>query len=641
MTDDYKLDLLNYIVGNVTPTQPTNEEIFKEQEDIIRDEWIPFLPNGWQKFHFEGMISPNETTTSLGVLYGGYVEYGTTTVRGIIILFDQDFKPVKTIYQYDSGTYLRYIQEMNQAEDGTFYFIDDIAYSYNENQQVRTSQKRFVMVNNFTLKNSNNDYLIHLRISYIWGSHYQNFYCRDMYKDPNSSHYIFFGSGADNTSYQYSWVRTVELKINVGMPNEWELVTNISDNIYGCAFAVFEGENVKFRILSSYNALANRDIFCTEKTYTGSPTTSSIATFNYLPYIDTNLQEKQSVFLSYDEVYFVQNNQQHGVEGSPNDKYIGLYKYNFTNSSLTTIYEKSLGSYAYSQIEFIYIDRCDVDLYIQFIDNINDGKADYYFQRFTGEWKPIKIAEQKTFNFRYRTMFVKSNFNLLQVYMYATTPSSSYWFQYLIKEDYNVLNYNGEEYTNYDSMLSKKGELYSDGKLVFARNLYNRTQYQNTTTSTIQVSNNYLNDIPLDVKTLISNTNTIMVNDTNSITKNVYEALLLNYVNTINVIDQDTNTLYPLTANYINTNVHTGTKVNMEDTCISKVRLNFATTPLTQPITWTDTTEGKETKFTIYVSEELDSIDFISDDGTVYISKNYNLEVGKMYTISQKIKIGG
>ena len=637
MTDDYKLKLLNYIVGNVTPTSKTHDEIFLEQESIPRSIWESYFPEGYQSCYFEGMVSPNETTTSLGVLYGGYID-SNNNVRGIIILFDQDFKPVKTILKYDSGTYLRYIQEMRQAEDGTFYFIDDTAFSFNQRQQVRTSQKRFVMVNNFTL--FTNDYNLHLRISYIF-TNYQNFYCKDMYKDPNSSHYIFFGTGADSLSYQYSITDAIGLKTNVGMPNEWSLYTNLPDYLYGCAYATFEDGNVRYRILCSHNDLSNRDITCVEKTYTGNPTTSSIAAFNYLPYIDTILQPKQAIFLNYNEVYFVQNNQRHGVEGSPNDKYIGLYKYDFSNSSLIKFYEKSLGSYTFSQIEFIYIDKCDTDLYVHYVNNISNYKGDYYVQRFTGEWKPILVAEQQNFVYSYRTLFVKSNFNLLQIYLWSVSPSSTYWFQYVIKEDYNVLNYNCEPYTNYNSLISKKGEIYSNGKIVFARNLYNKTQYQNTTTSTIQVPNNYLNDIPLDVKKLLSETNSTIINDTNSITKNVYEALLLNYINTITVIDQDSNTLYPTTANYINSNINVGTKTNMDNTSISKVRLNFSTNPVTQPITWTDTTEGKETKFTIYVSEELDSIDFISDDDVVYISKNYDFEVGKYYTISQKLKIGG
>ena len=57
-------------------------------------------------------------------------------------------------------------------------------------------------------------------------------------------------------------------------------------------------------------------------------------------------------------------------------------------------------------------------------------------------------------------------------------PRLQTWFQYLIKEDYNILNYNGVEYTDYNSTLPTKAQLYSNNSLVFARNLYNKTEKQ-------------------------------------------------------------------------------------------------------------------------------------------------------------------
>lgn len=648
MTEDNKKNILNYITNKITQTSPTTSEIFKEEKEISRSDWKDFIPSNWKNFRYEGMVAPDETTTGLGVLYGGYID-NNNNVRGIITLFDTDFKSVKTIYQYDSGTYLRYIQYMKQAEDGTFYFIDDEAFSYAQHQKVITSQKRFVMINNFTvLDDIDNDYKITLRKSYTFSGDYVNFYCKNMFKNPNSSHYIFFGSAVDPNSqkYDYRYLKIIDLKINVGESNEWTLYANLQYKLFGSAFAVFdENDNVMFRCLNSSTLVSARTIECTSKTYTGNVTTDDIATFSFHPYIDDDSYKKQSVFLSIDKVYFVQSNQNWGTSGRPNDKYIGLYKYDFRNGNLTTIYEKSLGSYDYCNIEAIYIDKCNTDIYVQFNDNINDVNrtADYYFQRLVNDtWNPILIGQDKKFIHDQRIIFIKSNFNLLQVYLYSTNPQTATWFQYLIKEIYNTFNYNGEEYIDYNSIIPKQATIYNNSSLVFARNLYNFTINANQSNATVVVPNSYLNNIELTNQTLLSETNTDLISNDEIITKNIYETLFLNFINSINVIDEDTNTIYNNTASYINNNINTGTQENYENTSITKIRINKTSSTIIGNITWqTIDDTHKTTSFSIEVDENIPSIDFISNDElTTYMTiDTSNLEVGKTYTISQNIRI--
>lgn len=646
MTNDFKIDLLNYITGNIEPTNPTNEEIFKEQNNIDRDKWINFIPETWGAFRYEGMVAPNELTSNLTILYGGYYLDGNS--YGVVTLVDENFEPIKTIYEFSSGTPLRYIQYMKQAEDGTFYYIDDEVYTYSYGQYSRNSQKRFVMVNNFTLINQiTNDYQINLRTSYIFGSEYQNFYCKNMFKDPNSAHYIFFGNGANDSNYDFTILKIIDLKVNVGEANEWTLFANDGNEVFGSAIALFDNDsNVQYRCLVTNNLPNNNNLNCYSKTYTGNPTSETVITFSeYKPYIDDANYKKQSVFLNYNEVYFVLNNQRWG-SGEEKPKYIGLYRFNFVNSNLMTIFEKYLGDYSYSNLEAIYIDRCNTDIYVQYNTNIsNNATADYYFQRLTNDvWNPILIAEQEIFAFQRRNIFVKNNFNLLSIFLYQTTPLSN-WFVYQIKENYNVLNYNGEPYTDYNSLIPKQGEIYSDNKLVFARNLYNKTLNENSTVSTIQVPNSYLNNIDLNTKTLISETNTILINVPNVIQKNIYETLFLNYINTLNVIDEDTNEIYKTTGSYINNNINAGTEINYNNSFIAKIRINFQDNSIKiQKIFWQqiDSTH-KKTVFSIYAKDYINSIDFISnDEDTIYITKNmndFNLEIGKYYTITQFLRI--
>ena len=658
MTDETKLEILNYVVNNIEPTDPNYDEIFLEKIQSDNQVWHDIeesiFPEGWRAYgyNFEGMVAGNEFTTNLTVLYGGcwYDDKDRVEHRlGIIILVDENFTPIKIIDEFSSGTKLRYIQYMKQDDDGTFYYIDDTGAPYRLSDE--TTTKRFVLVNNFTLVNqTTGEYNVILRKSYNLTGNYNNFYCKNMYKDPNSSHYIFFGQSSTGAHVSgWTGLKIFGLKIIVGATNEWTMYYNTGTTIFGSAIAIFDGENVKFRCLCNTNLTSNRTIDCVSKTYTGGVQRNAIVSFDYEPYVDTQQMKKQSVFLTYDEVYFVQNNQHWGISGSPDAKHIGLYKYNFNSNGIVTIYEKSLGNYDYSNIENIYIDRCDTDLYVEFVDNINYIQepgwvyyaGDYHFQRLVNdEWKPIKVVEQEPFFFNGIGIYIKSNFNLLQIFSYKDFQSYPIDYNFMLKEDYNSLNYNGTSYIGYDTLVSKKGQIYSNNKLVFARNLYNKNIYQNSCVSTIQVPNNYLNGIQLDLKKLISNTDFDICNENNITDKNIYEMMFVNYINTITCIDEDTGTIYGNTANYINENINTGTKTNYDNTKMSKVRINF-TTPQIQLINWTWNVDHYETSFTIYTDEVPTSIEFISnDETTTYLTKQIEgLETNKYYTISQKIRI--
>ena len=189
MTEDYNKVLIDYLTGKLENTSSTSDEIIQEQLDIARSVWRPFLPSSWKNFRFEGMVAASETTSSLGVLYGGYID-NQDNVRGIIILVNESFEPVKTFYEFDSGTPLRYIQYMKQAEDGTFYYVDDAVFSYTQRQESEHAEKRFIMINNITANIDELDKVI-LRKSYTFFTFGYNFYCHNMFKDPNSAHYVF------------------------------------------------------------------------------------------------------------------------------------------------------------------------------------------------------------------------------------------------------------------------------------------------------------------------------------------------------------------------------------------------------------------------------------------------------------------
>ena len=646
MTEEFKSTLFSYLTGRLPKEQGTTEEIFKEINDIPKTSWQnnEMLPSLWNNFKYEGIIQAKGS--NMLVIYGGY-RTNNDEVRGIITILNNDFTPIKTFFQFDSGTYLQYIMCMIQEEDGSFTMTTCPDYPEDKEWSFTTSDKRFVMVNNFTQK-VNENYILSLNKSYIIP--YKNNYVRQMYKDPNSSHYVLLCSFLrDQNSPDYDKTRIIELKINVGSENEWSY-TDTDDNwILGDSYVEFDEESNSYVELlltkASYDnnniATWTKDFKNTEYSY------KDIHTFPYKPYIDSYSYQNQSVFLNKKELYFVQNNQRWGNTGIKESKYIGLYYYNIETEEFKTIYEKYLGEFDYCNLEAIYIVNNNNDLYVQFNDNIDNEKflADYYFQRLVNfEWNPKKISEQQNFIFYQRKIYVSNEFNLLNILMYATNPRPKTWKVYNIKENYNYNKYNGQHYINTNALISDNAEIYSNNSLVFARNLYNKTLNNGTTISTVEIPNTYLNGIDLTSKDLLSQTNLTLVKDTDMLQKNEYETVFLNFINSIVVADKNTTTQ----RNNITASTYLNNAINNADSYDSaKLYANILLTyqdGSTKEIKCglediTDTSCNIE--FGLYVDKLLDNAKIMSSDkSTTYqIIDLSSLKQNKIYDIKQKLEV--
>ena len=575
MTEEFKSTLFSYLTGKLPNEQGTTEETFKEINDIPRTSWENngTLPSLWNDFKYEGLIQAQNS--DLLVLYGGY-KTSDNQVRGIVTILNNDFTPVKTFFQFDSGTYLRYIQCMRQDRDGTFYAVDCLDFPDDKDWSLTTSQKRFIMLNNFT-QQINNNYILSLQKSYILPSNYFNFYCRKLFKDIESSHYVMVGNYLrDQSSPDFDGVRIIELKVNVGSENEWNKIDDDGQGwLLGDSYVDFKDDNFYLKILLNNTASSSRELYLWTKDYSQSnPTLKSFKTFEFHPYVDSSNYQNQSVFINKNELYFVQNNQRWGRRGTPNSKYIGLYYYNDETTEFKIIYEKYLGNYDFCNLEGVYITQNNNDLYIQYNNNIKieDFKADYYFQRLISyDWKPILISKQQYFVFDQRALYVNNNYNLLNWFAYATNPRGQTWKIYNIKENYNSSNYNGEPYVNDNALIPNSAELYSDSELIFARNLYNKTINNNVTVSTVEIPNTYLNNVNITNKNLLSQTNLHLVKDNNLLQKNIYETVFLNFINAVQVLNKDTETINRQAGVYLNEKIND--EKGYDNAKITKVRI--------------------------------------------------------------------
>ena len=646
MTEEYNKNLIDYFTNKLTSTSPTTDEKYEEIIDTNRSEWTSYMPQGWDNMRVEGVV---KTKSGNLVAYGGYVKNNITT--GFVILADRNMKPFKYIDSFDNGTKLRYIQCMIQGDDDFFYAIDDTEMSY-ENSNIYNTEKRFIMLNNFSIS-LQDDYKVQLRKSYIFGADYQDFYCYQMFKEPKYSHFVFCGDHAAVSNVPATRTKTIELKVNVGDSNEWkhwEVGTGGNNNYPALtSFVSFdENSNAKILVFSMLRTGYTANLFV--KDYTDDNFTNNVVhTFSYQ--ISNEFETHQdSIFLDENNVYFTIDTQNlSGTQGGQPyafERYVGLHHYNIATSQFNTIYEDYYGAYP----EVIYKSKIQVYqnqgyLYIAYYKNIDTANylSDYYYQRYMGSWKPILIGTGKNFVRTQRALYVDNDYNIVKVYVYPCNLRGATWYFPVIKEIFNSNQYNGESYVNTNFASPLYANLYSNGSLVFSRNLYNVSKQDNMTTSSVEVPNTYLNGITISKNNLISKTNFKMVEDTTQWTKNIYEIVDVNFLNIINIIDEDTNKEYKLGAIKVNTSITDGGSTNYNNTRCNKYRINYADgTTNIQYITWDNINNlNKQTYFTISVNKEIKNIDIISNDlKTIYLTINGNFEVGKDYTIYQKVRIG-
>lgn len=649
MTEDYKKTLLDYIT-NMTPGQSTSAEIFKEEIEVARSEWIDFIPESWSQFKIEGLIKSR--TSDKIILYGGYIA-GSGTIeessKGIIIVTDSCLKPIQTIYTFSSGTLLRPIQQMFQEEDGQFIAVDStIAYADLRTSYVKTllmtNPKRVIMLNDISQK-KDDKYEVNLRRSYNLTGQYTNFICKDIFKNPSSSHYVFTGfKMVDDGNTSPDAIKMISLKINVGSPNEWWTYDSDDYYVYGGGYVYFDSnDDANWKFLITRNISSENKILV----WSGkNATTSSLVTLqqeSFNVYIDTTEYYNQVAFINENKAYYVMNNQNWGVSGTLRPKYIGLYEANLSNNTIREVYLKYLGDYDFSRLDIMCLQVVNGEIYIQYCDNVNtvNETANYYVQRYKGTWAPILVKENAKCRGYQRMFYVSQTFNILKLNLIPSNLREGTWYMEQITEIYNLANYNGENYENYNSLIAKYGNIYSDNKIIFSRNLHNLSITNNYTVASVEVPNTYLNDITFDIKELVGETNTTLISDSNPVSKNIYEVLYFNYINTLNVKDNE-NEIQLDASKYVNSNINVGTKTNHDNTKCTKLEIVYQdSTNKIFPIGWvsTDSTH-KYTEFTIYVDKPISRLELISNDQTTtYITIEQELEVGKYYTFKQYLKV--
>lgn len=607
MTNDYKDSLLNYITGNITPGSES-DNAFKNTITVN---------NGLHTRLNELNITPtfykilSSDISSNVLVYGGYLNEDDNTYYGFIAILNSNGEVLDILTEYDSGTKFSFFQCLVYDEDNNIYGLDLVGSNY-----------RFIMLNNVAVKTSTG-FTCKLRQSYYIPSsaNYEipaSFLQGTSYvkKVNGSATYYMFGSNANN-------VLLIEFKINVGSTNEWNYYTGASleGNSINFSDIILEKEN---DTVVAYIYYVQRNLILYSDYFNGSTLTRQYS----------NTFDMHSIT----DIRGITNTQCYvGVQ-----EYLGNSNYNYNIylvDSGTSTLKETITSFNDFQFLFNLIDGLLFFKIAGGYTQLMPMKPMYYTRYGVYDGNSYIEAEALGVNFPINLIdfgcIVQKSFSLYKCYtqLYDTL----YTFPIVIYDN----QYSGGSYQNYDSLVPLHSELYSNGNIVFARSLYNKQIYNNMCVAIANVPNNYLNDISIQPNNLIGTTMTTLITNSDPITKNIYENLFINFNNKIQVIDQDTNTLYPLSANYINQNINTGTQTNYNNTKIGKIRINYGdSTNEIGNISWVEHSNYMQTEFSIYVGKEIISIDFISnDETTTYISKTYDLTIGNIYTISQKLKV--
>lgn len=608
MTEDYKRLLTDFITGNITHGSPSNRPIMERQDDILNN-YSDYIDENVPGFQVFGQLT--FTNSDNIVLYGN-----CNGTEGAIVILNANLEPIDSFKAFSTGTLFKEFVVLKVDENNEIYGVD-----YDSS----TSRYRFIMLNNIAVSNiDDGNYKVKLIKSYLFPTEYNNMYfgtviSREimMYKKASASSYIFIGRNDGNNNY----FTIIRLDVNVGSENTWTTYTyssltstffirgsycywlddnsseviNVKIGIFSNNNYIelyFNGSSIIQRITFASDYIAYVDFLDSSSTYVGVSTkteTAATATINKIDYVNEEYELIDSI--SFDPVYL-----------RPSIK--------FKNSN-GIIFLEILGY-----------------------------NADYNYDGYIGVIIGDRLTKTSIGTISYQgsllgdVWFVLNNFNLYKIVILNENTAI------VIAIDYNFANYNGLPYDSTVSLIPNKCRLYDeDGNIIFARNLYNKTVFDNSTTSIIQIPNTMLNNITISNEKLLSLSNSISVDSNLEITKNIYESLFINFINTINVIDNENN-IKSNSSRYINNNV--SNTANYNNSYISKIRITYNdfTTEII-PITWVSIDDThKYIQFNLNVTKKIENIEIISnDESTTYITINANLEVGKYYKIKQYLKV--
>ena len=660
MNLESKQNLLDFMMGKM-PNEVGVDKVLAPNIEEINNSIIVFAKKNYPELSNNFNIQEIFTRGDYIILWCSDYDYDNLEYpwkKSFVIALDKNYNPIKFIDKFESGTPLNPLIHINKNDDGTgnIYGIDVVF----KNNLVDVDRRRIVIINDFTLT----DFNIRLLNSYNIPQYEEHLLdISQLIKSPTEAKYFMIYRYTIGTNPDYSPIEkggALEFVNNVGSENEWNFYPytgskNITWNGFEIGFPTWGENGLEFKIFTDYKVNeynGNTIAIAILKSFVDGENKSCIDD------ISTNLPSECKNVGQL--VRHCSNLSNVLVSTSTSASWLTttvyVIEYNLSDLSYKIWYSKD-----------DYIDETITDGYIASYDVITPFVINnqFYFLKRYAYYKAIHDDDWNYTNEYYENnmyLYQIYNNNLLEVFIKDFEQQSDTNFTLLnsnvfnlykiglifentiinLTQIYNTNNYNGEPFTDTNSLNSNSSILYSNNNPVFARNLYNKTQNGATTTSTIEIPNNYLNNISINQKDLISVNNNQIISDTNEFTKNIYETVYLNFINTISVVNRNAN--QPVynqnVATKINTSINNPTDYN--ELKLTKFRINYSDG--TNIVNYFDIAKGELTyniNFGFVLEKEASTLELISEDEqTVYISTDIsNLQVNHVYKFSQDVTI--
>ena len=644
MTNEYKENLLKYFVGEINQSEQSNTPVFDNILEYNND-LKTFITN-----NLDGTLENDKLVIVQGkdgtgknldsfILVG--TEFYNDKFYGFIVLLDKDLNPIQMIKNYTSGVRLGQIYSIKVAEDGTFYFVE-----YTN----ATDKFRVVLVNNLLVKSKyQSQYFCKLRTSYNLPEELQTMLSTiEVFKNNTGSYYGFVA-----TTTQLLMVET--LKVEVGVENVWteyiyDFIEQFNNTlVYLGGYCYWKDDNFSFETI------------CSQTTEEPSSVIRFYLENDNIVYNTINLTsyEYSESFSQYDVQIIAPGHEYFGIASVETSGTLptGNYKYNLVEvngSSVNSIFNKET---TYTPTN----DNGDPVIKLRYINgivfyfcyySINTTAQIDFGLIFNGNayYNTIQNITPNIFFYFTETWAVTIQYNLIKYIM----PMYDYAGLYVGTQIFNINNYNGASYEQTKSLIPNSAKLYNEqNNVIFARNLYNKMVYNNTTLSTLQIPNTMLNDETISTNKLLSYNNNVIISDSEEINKNIYEVLDINYYNVIKMENRnDPDNIQENIRGAIRVNNSANKTLDVDNASATRVnityneqagqqrKLTFAFQLNNTQITITNNVATYNFIVYVPVGWDLTDINISSLDGeTIYLTINGDFESGKYYRIIQEATV--
>lgn len=641
MTEDFKSKIIAYLCGKYEEqtgeNKPTIEEIKETTNNFTNNLKAELKNQGHEVYRlyiYGSVQSRNASDEGLDkTLIYGVVDDMNRDLTGYIAIVDVNFNLIQVITKYSSGVNIDRLQNLEVDEKGNLMAI--------ERHGAGVGSLRFLLLNNPTFKlPSDTEYKLIIKKSYEFPSNLNNYNYNFIRRRIGGGNYLF---GGTNTTSTGRLPIVIELTINVGTDNDWKLFESDSSFSGSVSYEVID-------IWQNWDSQNNLDFqmigFASDEklnVYNKNGDNISLTSIKIIDYSVSfvrsiaKIKQKNNFYAIIHQV----------KDNGPNTDLYALYQiFNIKDNAVVEIYNN----------QFIINNYTDGQDYGGLGMSIRGNDVSIFMLCFTNTSTYTlyigRIANNQVY------LVEKDNINQPipnPIVFYNVTKQFNlynYQFQlwnklYSTLEIYNESNYNGLPYQNLDSMVPNSGILYNNSNIpIFARNLYNKTISGRITQSTIEVPNTYLNDDIISKENLLGKTNSILISNNQTITKNIYETLNINFINALQIKnnnDETNSILNPIGASRLNNSISEA--IDYDNTKALKLKFNYSdSTSNTIQLNPIQIDKISNTSymydFEIYVPKSITNIQIISnDENTVYQTITSTFEVGKFYNITQMVEI--